>query len=156
MATKMTDSARADLFIRACLSLGGQGQLGAVLGVSRRTVNRWDKAHALTTENAKLLAKAIHPQNPSLAGMLADFAGVALWELGLGVKPPDPFTPPKSHVVESVLCAAAEAFDTSPRAMRAALLAAFERAEAMRLDVATVVAGLRAQGEKSPKARASR
>jgi hypothetical protein len=149
MAKKMSDSDRARLFVNASLALGGQGRLGAILGVSRRTVNRWDKAHALDVEKAKLLAKAVHAHDPALAAELAEFGGVALWELGLGVKPKDPFSPKKSHVVESVLCAAAEAFDASPRAVRAALLAAFERAHAMQLDVPTVIEGLKPAASSS-------
>jgi hypothetical protein len=59
--------------------------------------------------------------------------------------PPPPLPPPED-VVDSVVCAAAEAIDVMPRTIRPALLAAFRRARRLGLDVATVEKALGGDG----------
>jgi transcriptional regulator with XRE-family HTH domain len=153
---------RNTLFIEATLALGGQEALGDVLGVSRRTISRWTAGRrSLTDAELIALARALHLKRPELAAQLATVAGTTLVGAGIVPPPPAPAAPPTPaapppdprHQVESVLCAAAEALDASPRAMRPALLAAFERAIAMHLDLSTLTAGLHAA---APTAKAAK
>jgi hypothetical protein len=148
----------SELFVRATLALGGQKYVGEVLGVSRRTVNRWGPKSAMTPGNARLLAVALAPTKFALAAELATFAGTTLRDLGVVVKgmespapaaaTSDPAT--KRHLVQSVLCAAAEALDASPRAARPVVLAAFAQTIAAKLTLEDVVTGL---GEPAVRAR---
>ncbi len=48
-----------------------------------------------------------------------------------------------SHLVDSVVCAAADAVSQPPAALRPSLIAAFERAQAVGLSVDELVKGLR-------------
>jgi transcriptional regulator with XRE-family HTH domain len=112
----------------------GQARLGERLGVSRRTVNRWT-AHGITFSpgQASRLAALVHPANRALAARIAATQGETLESLGLEkpappAPPPAPPPEPPRYAVDVVVCAAAEALDVSPRAVRPALLAAFQRA----------------------------
>jgi hypothetical protein len=59
-------------------------------------------------------------------------------------------------VVEAVVCAAADAMDVSPRAMRPALLAAFTRARRIGLTVEAMEKALGGAGEAGPAPKADR
>jgi transcriptional regulator with XRE-family HTH domain len=122
-----------------------QGELGERLGASRRTGQRWEAGRAKPgpTELGRLAA-LVHAEDPKLAAEIATVGGSSLESLGL-VKPtrpapaaPPPPAPPAEHVVDAVVCAAAEAIGVMPDAVRPALRAAFRRARLVGLDVATV------------------
>ncbi len=142
-------------FARSQLELGmSQGDLGKLLGVSRRTISRWVSSFPGVTEpQVHTLVRAVHPRNPVLAAELAAHVGQTL--VGLGVVPPPapaapaPAPPPPPRplppiplLVESVVCAAADALETKPAAVRDALTAAFVRAQKMGLSVEEVVRAL--------------
>ena len=114
-----------------------QGELAKYLGVSRRTVNRWgSRGVGLAPFQAHDLARLVHPRDPALAARLAAAGGATLESLGLEKKvPPPPPPDPPRHLVDVVVCAAAETLDISPRQVRAALLAAFRRAREAGLTV---------------------
>jgi hypothetical protein len=133
----------------------GQAGLGALLGSSRRTVQRWDAGRGRQTgpQLAKLAA-AVFPRDADLAQKLARNAGTTLEGLGLvppassasGVGKPNP-------LVDSVVCAAAEALGTAPPAVRPVLLAAFRRAREVGLTLEDVERAISdALGEGKSKA----
>jgi hypothetical protein len=135
----------------------GQRQLGALMGVSRRTVQRWDSGQGGPTphELARLVV-AVHPRDEPLAGKLATVAGTTLEALGLVKPPPPPAAPPPAvapppppppppvspRLVDTVVCAAAEALNVPPPAARPVLMAAFGRALEVGLSVEDVVKAL--------------
>jgi len=127
---------------RALFTLAGkatkmnQGQLGAALGVSRRTAQRYAD-RGVQPYHVPQLAALVHPHDPVLAGHIAASIGHSLESLGI-VKPappaPAPVTQPASppvppdRVVDAVVCAAAEAMGVVPSAVRPAVRAAFAAA----------------------------
>jgi hypothetical protein len=125
-----------------------QGELGALLGVSRRTVSRWVAAGdpLLLPSQAVTLVRALHPRDRALAERVAVQHGLSLEGLGLVANAPSPVpaATPVAHLVDTVVCAAAEVLDASPRAVRPAILAAFERARAVGLTMAAAEDALRA------------
>jgi transcriptional regulator with XRE-family HTH domain len=132
-----------------------QEELGELLGVSRRSISRWVSEGTDLSENqVSTLARAVYPANPSLATKIAVSGGSTLEGLGI-VQPPKPIEPPRPppappRLVDVVVCAAAEALDASPRTVRRAVLAAFEAARDVGLDVDGVVRGL---GHAAPSKR---
>jgi transcriptional regulator with XRE-family HTH domain len=136
------------LLVLAQQALGfTQGDLGDLLGVSRRTISRWVLGGTvLSDDQVSTLARAVYPANASLATQIAANGGTTLERLGI-VQPPKPIEPPKPpppppRLVDVVVCAAAEALDASPRTVRPAVIAAFEAARDVGLDVEGVVKGL--------------
>ena len=130
-----------------------QRQLGELLGCSRRTIIRYVQHGArLTADQWIAMARACHPRDPALAAVLAEQAGQTLVSLGLERPPPPPPPPPapvrpapsSKHLVDSIVCAAAEAMQTTPQAMRPALVAAFERALAVGMSADEVLAAMTA------------
>ena len=136
-----------------CLGLS-QGDLGSLLGASKRTGQRWAVGHAYpSAEELHVLARHVHKRDPQLADKIALASGTTLVALGLAAAPSPPsppFVPQPDRIIDSVVCAAAEAMDVMPRAIRPALLAAFTRAQEIGLSVDTVVKVLRA-GTALPK-----
>jgi hypothetical protein len=145
-------------FERARRALGTtQSGLGAMLGVSRRTAQRW-ASHGATLVPARLasLVEYIHPHEPALARELAATLGQTLEDLGIVPPPPPPPPqrppppppapppPPSAAIVDAVVCAAAEAMELTPREVRAGLHAAFARARELGLSVEGVVDALKA------------
>lgn len=122
-----------------------QETLGDFLGSSRRTVQRWDRGDALPmkAQLAKLAAE-VYPLDAELAAKLAKEAATTLEEMGVvtPVPPPPPPAPPP-YLTETVVCAAAEALNVPPPAVRPALLAAFRRAREVGLKVEDVEEALR-------------
>ncbi|MDP9001553.1 MAG: hypothetical protein M3O46_15745, partial [Myxococcota bacterium] len=59
-------------------------------------------------------------------------------------------------LIDAVVCAAAEALDVSPRAVRPALLAAFARASELGLTLERSLEGLRRHGPTAPRAEKTR
>ena len=145
---------------RRALSLT-QGEMGKLLGTSRKTAGRWEWGEAIPSANEiRHLAGAVHPHDRGLAAQLAEQAGETLLSLKLEAPPPAPAAPPPPAppprpqapiplMVESVVCAAAEAQGVLPAEVRGVLRAAFQRARAMSLTVEEVDDALRPD---SPKA----
>ena len=135
---------------RRALSVGSQGDFGILLGSSRRSGQRWETGQALPSgDQLAALAGMLAPRNSALAEQIAKAAGTSLLALGL-VKPPAPAPPPPpappplpvEDVVDSVVCAAAEAMRVPPGDVRPALLAAFARARRLGLGIDVVEAVL--------------
>jgi transcriptional regulator with XRE-family HTH domain len=135
--------------VRDALVIGQRG-LGELLGASRRTVQRWDSGRGgPSASQLAQLAAAIHPRDASLAAKIAAAAGTSLEQLGL-VRPPPVAVPPvakalalpapspPTHLTDAVVCAAAEALNAPPPAVRPVLLAAFRRAREVGLRVEDV------------------
>jgi DNA-binding XRE family transcriptional regulator len=156
------------LTIDARFALGlTQETLGRALGLSRRTIQRWD---ALQSQPAPFelarLAALVAPKDERLASRIAAAAGTNLEKLGLvappvvAVPPPPPPPPPPraapQHLVDVVVCAAAEALSLAPQSVRPALLAAFEKAREVDLtveEVASVLGVNKQNGHNSKKRR---
>jgi transcriptional regulator with XRE-family HTH domain len=129
---------------RSALNLT-QVELARLIGVSRSTGQRLDAGRAsLSQAQYFQLAKAVYPRDAALAAQLASRGGTTLEALGL-VPPvtPTPATSP-AQLAESVLCAAAEAMDLSPRLVRVGLLAAMARARELGVSNEVIEAALRA------------
>jgi hypothetical protein len=101
------------------------------------------------------LVRHVYARSPALAAEIAAELGETLVSLGVEA-PPAPVTtaapapqpparpvPPVGDLVDSIVCAAAEAIATTPQAVRPALLAAFERAASVGLAVDDVRGALR-------------
>ena len=131
-----------------------QTALGEVLGASRKTIARWQHpAHRFGPAQIHALAEAVHPVNPELASEIAASGGETLETLGI-VAPPQTTAPPLpalAHLVDAVVMAAVEANGGLSPQLRPMLSAAFERAEAMGLNVADVAQGLRGSARKKEK-----
>ncbi len=132
---------------RRALHVGSQGDFGEMMGVSRRTGQRWETGRADPSWNKICqMARMVDPHDAALATQLAQAAGQSLVSLGL-VKPPpppEPAPPPgpppaaAEDLVDAIVCAAAEAINLPPRDVRPALLAAFARARRLGLAIETV------------------
>jgi transcriptional regulator with XRE-family HTH domain len=131
-----------------------QAQLGELVGVAKRTIQRWQHGGTtLSPSNIQTLAAAVHPIDPDLAARIAAHGNTSLQALGI-VKPAPPPPPPipaapapahslpTSILIDSIVCVAADAIGVQPRAIRPALAAAFVRAREVRLDVAAVADSL--------------
>ena len=128
-----------ELVVRFIQATGlSYAQIGQQVGCSGRTVQRWVSAHSYPiAPHFHALATIVHPTDRALAARLAAAGGTNLLALGLEQPAPKAAAPPPAEPVrtkltaahaETVLCAAAEAMDVSPRSMRPALVAAFARA----------------------------
>jgi DNA-binding XRE family transcriptional regulator len=146
-------NAALTLHVRSVLGLNQQ-TLAKMLGLSRRTIQRWDSnrsdPYAL---HLGRMAVAVHPKDPVLAARIAERAGTTLE--GLGIAPPParvevpakaiPDAPPalspamKGHLVDAVVCAAADAISAPPATVRPVLLAALRKAAEVDLTVADLV-----------------
>ncbi len=113
-----------------------QRQLAETLGVSTRTLARWRETHGGAPDSVlQRLAVLVHKVDPKLAAALAVEGRATPAALGLAPSVTIP-------VVDLVVCAAADALDMSPRAVRPAVVAAFKRALAVGLDRQAVVSAL--------------
>jgi transcriptional regulator with XRE-family HTH domain len=120
-----------------------QKELAKLLGCSSRTVIRYYRGSGvLLPSTYQRLARAVHPHDPAFAAELAASAGQTLVSLGLEPAAPARPAPTARHLVDSVVCAAAEAMQASPHAMRPALVAAFERAIALGMTAEDVLRGM--------------
>jgi hypothetical protein len=146
-------------FVRTQVALGmTQEQFGRLLGVSRRTMSRWRRYPGVSEDHVYTMAKAVHPKDAALAAELAGHIGKTLESLRIVAPPPPapaPPPPPKplppvSLLVDSIVCAAADALETKPAAVRAALSAAFGRAQQMGIGVDEVVAALSPKPARVP------
>jgi hypothetical protein len=133
-----------------------QRELAALLGCSTRTVIRYYHGGGMLTAGTyQRLARAVHPHDRVFATELAALEGHTLVSLGLELPPPPPPppsppapvrpSPSSKHMVDSIVCAAAEAMQTPPHVMRPALTAAFERAFALGMTAEEVLKGMAAE-----------
>jgi len=134
--------------------------LAEALGYSERTGQRWFSKESSPVARTMIdLARLVHPVNEPLAAEIAASAGKTLESLGLvrPAPPPEPAPPappppppplPAEALVDSVVCAAARAANVPPDAQIGPVLAAFQRARALRMSVEEVVDAL------TPKPRA--
>ncbi len=150
----------AALYTLAQFALGTtQSGLGQMLGVSRRTAQRWASQGIPVIEMPRL-ARLVYPKDAELAAQIATAASTSLEALGLVLPrppapppapalppppPPLPPPPPPDGVVDAITCAAAEAMEMMPRDVRLGLLAAFARADELGVDSRMVVRVLRGQ-----------
>ena len=141
----------AEIVVRAARALGdSQGQLGQRLGVSRRTISRWTQGTTSPVEaDVVQIVRLVFPRDPALAARIALEIGATPESLGLVAPAPARPALPAELVVEGVVCAAADAGDVSPRAMKAALRAAMKRARELGVTMEEVEKAL------APPAKAS-
>ena len=144
-----------------------QQDLGDIMGLSKRTIIRMEQGRSspIPSQYASV-ARALYPVDPALAEHYAGAAGTTLEAMGLVAPSPPPAVPtpppPSAQVasdpatsrsmVDSIVCVAAEAMDASPRAVRPALLAAFERMKTLGLGVETVLQGLGTENRQGARA----
>jgi hypothetical protein len=153
------------LVIQSQATLGlSQEKLGELLAASRRTISRWVSGQsAPSLVQLQVLARAVHPANAALAAALAAESGQTLESLGLvppapamaatPATPPLPAPrpyPPTRLIVESVVCAAAEAMQATPTAVREVLRAALARAQSLGLSVEEMNEALSPAAEATP------
>ena len=130
-----------------------QERLAKLVGSSKRSVQRWENARSVPMEwHVHTLADAVRPHDAQIAAELdawaprppppappppppmpAVVAPVVPEAKPVVVVPPPPPLIPLKVLVDSVVCAAAEAMGLLPNAVRPALLAAFARAHEARL-----------------------
>lgn len=164
MAPRRTRSV-GELLIDVQLALHlNQKELAELLGCSRRTIIRYyQRGGTILPREWETLARAVHASDRKLAAELAAAGGQTL--LGLGLESPPPLPAPATapvapapappppvaaprrepssrHLADSIVCAAAEAMQSTPQATRPALVAAFERAIALQMSAEEVLAAL--------------
>ncbi len=116
--------------------------IGSALGVSKRTVQRWVSHDSIPADfHYQRMAQIVYPKDPALAAKLADHGGVTLAQLGLKGPAGPALTPEQA---DAVVCAAAEAIDLSPRAVRAGVAAAFRHAQKLGYSVDALVSAFAA------------
>jgi len=129
-----------------------QKELASLAGTSLRTVRRWEarRSHPAAFEIHRLV-DAVRPRNPALASELDELAPrpappptLAPQPLAPPGPPPQPVPPPVPATVllDSVVCAAAEAMTLAPQTLRPALVAAFARAKEAGLTLDAMIEGL--------------
>jgi hypothetical protein len=140
---------------RRALDLPSQGALGEALGSSARSGQRWERNESKpSADQVHQLVRRVHPVDAALAAELAEASDTTLLALGLEAPPapavvttaapeapappPPPPPPDPIHIVDTVVCAAAEAMQLMPEAIRPALRAAFRRARLAGLSVEDV------------------
>jgi len=113
-----------------------------------------------TPSRLRRFLSTVYPVDAALAAEIAAAGGTTLEALGVlppppppapAPPPPVPVTPP-DRVVDAVVCAAAEAMQVMPQAVRPAVLAAFACARELGLTVDGVERVLRASGRTKPEA----
>lgn len=140
-----------ELLIRVQQALGvSQRELGNLIGASRRSIIRWQqRGTILLAPTWEELARACYPHDRDLAAQCAAYAGQTLEGLGLERPPSPPQVPAANplpptvasaparprmvpgHMADSVVCAAAEAMQVTPQAIRPGVLAVLERVVAL-------------------------
>jgi hypothetical protein len=120
-----------NLIGRTGLAIGaGPAELAKHFDASRRSVSRWiAEGTLLSREKLTMLTELAYERDPALAREIAAAVGETLVSLGVEAASSGPTQAalPVSRLVDVVVCAAAEAMDASPRAIRPALLAASAR-----------------------------
>ncbi len=139
----------AALVIRCRMALRlTQEDFGNILGVTKRTVQRWEERGALLIDSQiEALARAVYPAEPDLAAEVAAARGTTLDRLGVVPSADGTTTPNARDAIDSIVRAAAEAVGLASEAIRPAVAAAFLRAGEVGLDVKSVVDGLASRDE---------
>jgi len=142
---------------RLLLGVSSQGNLGVLLGSSERTGQRWERGGSRPShDQLRQLAALVYPKDADLASEVCDAAGTTpeAW----GLIPPAPsslgppaFLIPSEHVVDLIVCAAADAMQVVPDIVRAPLRAAFSRARALGLSVQTIDDALNPRNERNER-----
>ena len=148
---------------RRVLGIPNQAALGELLGSSAHTGQRWERGQAtMMPHQLQKIVSLVHARDPALAAEMAGAASTTLAQLGIDPAPaqapaaasaavvtsaPDP-----AFLVDTVVCAAAEAMDVMPEGIRPALRAAFRRARLARLSVEDIDAALNAPESTSKEA----
>jgi transcriptional regulator with XRE-family HTH domain len=122
----------AELLVQAQNALGvSQGQLGDLLGLSRQTIWRYQTGQSNPLGSSlQDLARRVRGVDAGLASRLAGAgSGARKASLKIATNKSAGGGPVETRLLaDAIVCAAAEALDASPRAVRRALLAAFARA----------------------------
>jgi hypothetical protein len=149
---------------RRALHIGSQGDLGVRMGSSPRTGQRWERGESYpSARQLQELAGLVYPKDASLAGEIARAGGTTVEALGLVPAPLPPAAPPAppvkprpdpEHIVDTIVCAASDAMNVLPEAVRPALRAAFRRARLVGLTVEEVERAL--EGKAAASAAAPR
>lgn len=124
------------LLVQVQMALGlSQEALGTLLGVTRRTIQRYQSRGVvmLSEEQSTVLADRLRPTHPDLADAVLAL-GRHLRSAGVAASP---------EGLAAIVQATATAGRLSPDAARPLVRAAFEQAAAEGLDVAAVLAALR-------------
>jgi hypothetical protein len=145
------------LLAKAQVAMGlSQERLGRdVFGCSRRTMSRWVKGVAGPSLSQWVdLVRQVYPHSRAVAAEIASEMGETLVSLRLeasdaAAASPSPRPAPSlPDLVDSVVCAAAEAVAMSPQAIRPALVAGFDRVASLSLAIEEVRGVLRPAGGK--------
>jgi transcriptional regulator with XRE-family HTH domain len=145
-----SDSIRLVVLAQRALGMS-QGNLADLVQSSRRTISRWTSGGSMPSPAAlQAIARAVHATDAELAAQLAAESGETLESLGIVQPAPPPVVfapappplprhlPPARLMVESVVCAAAEAMQTTPSAVRDVLRTAFARARGLGMTIEEV------------------
>src|SRR5215472_10134731 len=101
---------------RLALNIPSQGAFGVALGSSKHTGQRWERGQAEPTPTQlHQLARLVYPKDPKLAAEIAAAGRTTLAQLGIAPlpsavpsAPPARSRPEPIHIVDTVVCAAAE------------------------------------------------
>jgi DNA-binding transcriptional regulator YiaG len=150
LMAKQTFHAPTHLMFLGRNALGvSREEFARLIGTSVRTMERWSaKRSTPAPHHLEALARHVHARDPALAAEIAAAASHTLASLGIAAPIRAPVPGP---LVDSVVYAAAEMMDVSPRAIRPAISAAFARAKELGLDVAAIDGVL---GPSAPTSRA--
>jgi transcriptional regulator with XRE-family HTH domain len=144
------------IHLEARRALGlNQRETALLLGISKRTVQRWDAGRAAPySHDYCALATAVFPHDQGLAARLAQLGGTTLEALGVAVQPPSKQGPTMEYLMDTLVSVAAVAGDSKPAAIRPAVAAAFTFARQFGLSLETVESALAGGGAKAAKAKA--
>jgi hypothetical protein len=145
--------------------------LAKLVKLSPRTITRWwSNESSPSGDHVLAILRAVHPKDATVSAQLATQLGHTLETLGVVVRPPPappapppppppPPRPASDRLVEAVVCAAAEALESTPAAVRPVLRAAFARARKLRMTVEEIdealSPALRAPAAQAKKASAA-
>lgn len=125
-----------------------QPEFAKRVGTSLRTLVRWELSQgAPHHEHLHAMVRLVYPRNRELAAQLASWAGTSTDALVPEAQPT------REHLVDSVVCAAAEAANLAPTPVRAVLAAGLARAVAVGLGIPDLLQAL-APPNAGGKARA--
>ena len=114
-----------------------QTELGEIVGVNKRTIQRWQEGFSLSPDQAHRLATALRPVRADLAEQVVQLGREAAQRLGAA--PARYAATPEQ--IEEIVRAARDA----GAGIRAVLAAAFAKAVELGLEVSEIVAGLEQQ-----------
>jgi hypothetical protein len=144
-----------ELVYRArCAFPGSREAFARHCGVSIRTLTRWQSGESTVwPKQMAAIVELVHPHDRALAQEIATYMGQTLQTLGLEApSPPAPvaaasphassYAVTASHLAGTVLCAAAEAMNVPPAAIRPALVAALKTMRELGLGIHAAEAAL--------------